>query len=307
MASEADRKEMLRRVREKIQQKKGGRQKDPNEWRPPQVEEGKELKLKGFILPPISPDDRVASGQAEGDMNGLFYFQVGDHWINNKKFPCPRVYDNEECPYCQLGFDLMKEVEDKKARSELAKNYLPKTSYVVNVYFPPYKTTPEDLRGKVVYYAAPKTIFDVFDKCLNRDDAGDDSDTPEPFGMFYDETDAYPFLFHITKKGDYNDYTQCKFLATARGPIADDPQKIAEILARRHDIPMKYPQRTPENMAQLEKFVEDLLKGSTDDGEGGGGKGGSGFDSDEVEQRPTQKTQTSPPRRQRSRRMTTSW
>lgn len=281
MPSEQDRKEMLRKVREKMNQRKGGRQKDPHEWRAPKVAEGKELKIKCYVLPPISPGDTVESGLAEGDMQGLFYYQVGDHWINKKKLPCPRAYDNDDCPYCQLGFDLMKETDDKKARSELARTYLPKTSYVVNLYFPPFKSTPEDLRGKVFYYAAPKTIFDKFDECLNRDDDGGDPDNPEPYGLFYEPNEAYPFLIHITAKGEYNDYNSCKFLAAGRGPILEDSQKLQAILDQRHDIPSKYPARTPENLKTLSKIVDDLLKGSSGDDDGDGDGDNGGFDADE--------------------------
>lgn len=273
------RKEMLKRVRERMLKKKGGRRRDPTEWRAPNLAAGKELKLKGYVLPPLSKGDVCDGGTAENDMEGLFFVRVGDHWINKKPHPCPRVYDNEECEYCQLGFDLMQETDDKDAKREIAKQYLPTTKYAVNMYYPNVKTNPEELRGQTKWYAVPSTIFDKFDECINRDDAGDDKHDPQPFGLFYDEENAYAFQIHITKNGQYNDYKSSKFLVTSLGPIADSAEEIEQILASRHDLPSKFPARTAENKATLQRLVKEILEDDGDDGDGDGG-----FDTDEQTQ-----------------------
>lgn len=270
-----DRAAMLQKLRERLMKKKGGFRRDPGEWRAPQVGVGEEFKAKAYILPPVEAGEAVASGKAEKGMDGLFFFQVGDHWINRKKYPCPRVYDNDECPYCQMGFDLLSETEDKQSRSEISRAYLPRTQYVVNLYFPDIKTNPDDLRGRVVYYAMPKTIFDKLEECIQLDNAGDDPDDPQAWGIFYDPSDAYPLSIVINKKGDFNSYVDSKFLAAGRGPIAKSQKKIDEILAQRHDIPGKYPARDAENRKALQGFVDALLNGSSDDDS-------DGFDADET-------------------------
>tara|TARA_R100001244_G_scaffold25113_2_gene25408 strand:- start:70114 stop:71133 length:1020 start_codon:yes stop_codon:yes gene_type:complete len=269
------RKEMLKRVRERMLKKKGGRRRDPGEWRAPNLPPGdSELKLKTAILPPLSKGDVCAAGSAENDMEGLFFIRVGDHWINKKRFPCPRVYDYEECPYCQLGFDLMQETDDKDAKREIAKQYLPTTKYAVNIYFPNVKSNPEDLRGTTKWYAVPSTIFDKFDECINNDDEGDDPDDPQSFGLFYDENNAYSFQIHICKNGQFNDYKGSKFLVTSLGPIADSEEEIEKILAARHDLATKFPERTAENLEALTTMVKEILEADGDDD-------GDGFDADE--------------------------
>lgn len=291
--ADQDRSAMLQKLRERLMKKKGGYRRDPAEWRAPQVAPGEEFKAKAFILPPLEKGETCSSGTAEVGMDGLFFTQVGDHWINKKRFPCPRVYDNDDCPYCQLGFDLLSETEQKSARSEISKAYLPRTQYVVNLFFPDVKTNPEELRGKVVYYAMPKTIFDKLEECISLDNAGDDPDDPRAWGIFYDPSDAYPLSIVINKKGDYNSYTDSKLLAAGRGKLASSQKKIDEVLAQRHDVPTKYPARTPENRQTLQGFVDSLMSGASG---GGNDKGGSGFDADETAQKPeAAKTSTPDP------------
>jgi hypothetical protein len=263
-----DRAEMLKRVREKMLAKKGGRRRDPYEWKAPQVPAGQTFKAKAYILPPVE------------SMEGLWFTQIGDHWINRQKFPCPRVYDGDKCPYCQLGFDLLSETDDQHARSEIGKAYLPRTQYAVNLWFPSMKSNPDDLQDEVKYYALPKTIFDKLEECLQRDDAGDDELDPQPWGLFYDEQNAYPLSIEINRKGDYNSYEKSKLLAIGIGPIAESDKEIQAILNRRHDIPSKYPTRTEENLKALQGFVDALLNGSADNG-GNSTNDDDGFDADE--------------------------
>lgn len=278
--ADQDRSAMLQKLRERLMKKKGGFRRDPHEWRAPQVAQGEEFKAKAYILPPLEKGEPCEGGTAQAGMDGLFFTQVGDHWVNKKRYPCPRVYDNDDCSYCQLGFDLLSETEDKKARSEISRAYLPRTQYTVNLYFPDVKTNPEDLRGKVVYYAMPKTIFDKLEECIANDNAGDDPDDPQPWGIFYDPQDAYPLSIVINKKGDYNSYVDSKLLAK-RGKIASTQAKIDEILAQRHDIPTKYPERDTENRQTLQGFVDSLMSGASGDSSS---SSGSGFDADETSQ-----------------------
>lgn len=275
-----DRAAMLQKLRDRLTQKKGGFRRDPNEWKAPQVTQGEEFKAKAYILPPLEKGEPCASGEAQMGMDGLFFHQVGDHWVERKRYPCPRVYDNDKCDYCQLGFDLLGETDDKKARSEISRTYLPRTQYVCNLYFPDIKTNPDDVRGKVLYYAMPKTIFDKLEECIQNDSAGDDPDDPQAWGIFYDPQDAYPLSIVVNKKGDYNSYVDSKLLAAGRGKIASSQKKIDEILAQRHDVPAKYPERTTENRQTLKGFVDAIMNGTTTDSDSSSSS--SGFDSDET-------------------------
>jgi hypothetical protein len=281
MASKADRKALLDKVRKRLKEQRGGFQKDPHEWRPPKVGEDATWRAKCFILPPVQKGDAVASGKATLSMDELLPFiPVGDHWFNKKKYPCPRVYDNDNCPMCDFGFSLFSDAADKKMRKQISEKYLPRTYQAVNLYFPPVKSNPEELQGVVMYASLSKTIADKLDECLNRDSDGGDPDEPLPFGIFWDENEAYPLMIKIKHKGGYNDYSETKLLPKPQ-PIADDEDKIEEILAMRHDVAAKFGKRDTANLKTLQKLVDDILSGVGDDRDGDDDDGDSGFDTDE--------------------------
>ena len=261
----------IEKIRNKLRDKQGGKFKDPNEFRPPQAKEGETIKYRFYILPPLAQGDKCADGVASKSME-LFYLSNGAHWINNRSHACPRVHDEIECPVCQLGFDMMSETDDKRRRSEIAKQFLPRTQYAVNIYFPKDKINPADHGGRVMWMNISKQVFDKCEACLMTDDAGDPTD-PQPFGVFFDESDAYLFQLEITKKNQWNDYSSSKFLANVgKRPLSQKPERIAEILSMRHDLFTKFQDRDVDGLAQLKKT---LLSGSDDDD--------AGFDDDEVE------------------------
>jgi hypothetical protein len=271
-----DRKELLERVRAKMKAKKGGKQKDPDEFRAPKPQPGQTFKMKGYVLPPLEKGEMCSSGKpATHGMDGLFFYTVGFHWIEGKPYACPRVFDQDGCAYCQLGFDLMRDTDDREAKAELAKMYLPRTNYVVNLFVPDSPANPEEVRGQVVYYAMPKTIFDKLDECINRDDAGVDPDDPQPFGLFFDPDNAYPLQIVITRKGEYPNYEKTQLLNSS-GPIGKSEKEIEKILASRHDLPTKFQARDPKALAEI---VSKILNAG--DSKDSASEGGSGFDSDE--------------------------
>lgn len=261
-----DRDAQLAEVRKRMMAKKSGRQRDPLEFRPPSVQSGQpELKLKFIVLPPLSQGEACAEGKVTKSMD-LWYIPVGTHWINNKPYECPRVHDNEECDYCQLGFDLLKDTEDEQMRKDIIKVYMPRTASAINVYFPHYSSNPEEIRGKVMWYAAQKTVFDVMSKTLMRDASKDDQD-PQAYGFFYLPEDSYVFQLAINHKGGFNDYTSSKFLPNTKGPMIKkkdgtiDQAEIDTLLGQRHDLYTKYAIR---DGAALSKLAKAALSGAPD-------------------------------------------
>lgn len=256
-----DREAMLAEVRKKMAAKSGGRQRDPNEFRPTQVGAGKEMKWKFIVLPGLAAGEPCVGGKASKDMD-LWMVPVGTHWINGKPSECPRVHDGEDCPMCTTGFELLRDTEDQNQRRELIKLYMPRTAWAVNIYFPPFANNPEELRGKVMWYQLPKTAYDVMAKTLDRNASENSEEDPKAYGFFYLPDESYVFQLEAHHKGGYNEYTQSKFLAATRGPIikkADgtpDMEKIQEILNKRHDLFTKF---APRNAAALEKIVKQLV------------------------------------------------
>jgi hypothetical protein len=287
MADKAlDRKAMLQRILEKSNSKKGNSQRDPFEWKPPQAGKNEKLKIRCLFLSPLNKGDKCQTGIAKMGMDDVYFVRGGFHWIDKRPYPCPRAFDDKPCPYCQLGFDLLGETEDKDARREISSTYIAKTTWTVNVYFPIAQDVPKDLQDKVFYWQLQKTIFDMCDACLNNENAGTEDD-PQPHGFFFDPTPFdpqpdfgyYPFILTMKQKGDYNDYTESKFLPKLVPLAVDktgkpDKKKIEEILARRHDIAAKFPVRDDANLKFLTEQANKVRRG--DDS-----SGGDGFDATE--------------------------
>lgn len=264
-----DRNAALEEVRKRMAAKKGGRQRDPNEWRPPQAKPNEELKFKFVVLPPLNQGDACANGKASKSMD-FYHVTVGTHWINNRPYECPRIHDGVDCPFCSLGFDLLSNTDVEQTRKDIAKAYLPRTYYPVNIYFPPFQSTPEELRGQVKWYAMQKTVNDIMVQTLMKDTPGDSID-PQAYGFFYLPDESYVFQLEIHPQSQFNDYKKSRFLPNTRGPIVKkagtndgDPEAIAKILAMRHDLFTKYPARDVE---ALKKLADAVLKGGGESAE----------------------------------------
>ncbi len=219
---------------------------DPHEFKP-----GKPPgKFKFFVLPPLGKGDKCATGTCTATMED-FYVTHGEHWIDKRPYACPRVVDEDECSLCTVGFELLQEAKeagaDKKKRSEIAKIWLPRQTWIANIFFPAVKPNPEELHNKVMYYKVPKTIFDKFDECLCKDEI-EDPDDPNAFGIFFYADDdceipgGYPFVLKsVEKPGGFPDYGASKFLHTKTPLVVTKSGKpatkvIEKIMGMRHDI-----------------------------------------------------------------------
>jgi hypothetical protein len=261
------RNEALEEVRKRMQKKSGGFTKDPMQFAPKQVKEGETAKYKFYVLPPLEHGDACVTGKASKSMD-LWYITAGTHWINRRPFECPRQHDGGDCPYCSLGFELLKDCDDPESRQNIVKNYLSRSNHVVNIYFPPFESNPPELRGKVMWYQLPKAAYDAMEKTIMRDDSSDDSDDPVASGLFYDPENAYVFQLEVGHKGGYNEYSASKFLVKSKGPMiknkdgAADFTAIEKVLNARHDLYIKY---APRDAAALQAKVDEVLRGKNGD------------------------------------------
>ena len=236
-------------IRRKMKQM-DGRKSDPDEFRPAKAKPGEVLKYRFFVLPGVLEGDKLKSGVASKSMD-VFYVNYGQHWIKNQPNACPRVYDGSDCQLCEVGLNFLRDKTLSEAdRQQLRQDWLPNSSYVVNIFFPNWKNNPEELRGKVMYYKAPKTVFDKWVNCINKDapdvdDVDGDDDEPEAYGAFFDENSAWLFELQIAQSGKSNGYKTSRFIVGSDKkpvPLARDesgaPNKkaIAALLASRIDI-----------------------------------------------------------------------
>jgi len=248
---------LLAKVRGKLKQGKGSRR-DPNMFRTINVKPGESAKYRFVILPGLVEGDKCAEGVASKGMDDMFCISGGQHWINGRPHECPRLFDGDNCPWCDFGFNLLNECDDEEERRKIARNYLPRSIFVVNAYFPAFSTNPPELQDKVLYYLMPKTVYDKMEDCLMREDAGDDPENdPKPYGMFYDPEDCLVFQLEVTHKGGFNNYEKSKFLLK-RQSIGETSDQIQAILDQRHDLWAKFNNRDPE---ALEQLLEKLYSG----------------------------------------------
>lgn len=240
MASQEVRNSKIEAMRARMNAKLGGFRKDPDEFRPPNVETGKSKTYYFHILPPVDEEEP-------------FFLKNAAHWINNKTVQCPRVHGTDDCPVCQLGFDLMEGVEDKKARSAIAKKFLPQQKYAINILFTNDQVNG-DLAGKVMWFNTPQSVFAKMKDALMRDNAGDNPKKPLAFGDFTDPNASYVFELNITEKGTFNNYDTSDFLPDAPVKIAD----AKSVLAKRHDLASKFPE---PDMKVLKEYEQKMLNG----------------------------------------------
>lgn len=274
----------IEKIRQQVKQKIK-KIRDPSEFRVPKVEEGKTLKFRFFVLPPLSQGDTCNEGKSTCEVGAeLFYIPSGAHYIDNKRIGCPRVINDEECQICQYGFDLMQEVDNstkqgKDRRSAISKQIMPAQYYLVNLYFPSTDVNPEEVRGRVLWWNAPKTVVDKWLDCLYRDDDGGDPSEPLPYGVFFDENAASMFQLEVCKDGQMNSYKTSKFLTTIKPrPICAEKdgkaitKRIADVLSKRHNLYEKLPTINYEEIAKVAAALS---------GRAANNAASSGFDHDE--------------------------
>jgi hypothetical protein len=281
-----------------------GRKSDPDEFRPGKAEKNKPLKYRFYILPGLLQGDKAKSGIVQKSMD-LFFVSYGQHWVRNQPSACPRIWDGSDCELCDFGLKLLrdKELSDEE-RTKIRKDWLPSSNYVVNIYFPNTKINPEELRGKVMYYKAPKTLFDIWTACINRD-APDGSETTsvddedagssfEPYGVFFDENAAWQFELNVELNGKSNGYKSSKFVYGAdKKPVpmirnedgSPSHKLIAKIMSERIDIWQRL--EVPDR-AKIKKLSQVLIHG---DDEEDAAPIRSSFDEDEeVDNKPSKKS-----------------
>jgi len=284
-------------IRKNIKKAVSGKFTDPDEFKPEKAKEGTEIKYRFFVLPPIKQGDVLKSGTATRSMDN-FFLTHGNHWINDRPHACPRIWDGSDCEICQYGFDLYKECKEKKLgeerKKEIGKQWMPNTNYMVNIFFTQWKGNPEDLRGKVKFYNAPKTCLDKWMATLMKDDKGDAED-PEAYGVFFDENSAFCFELVVTKDGRTNGYKTSGFIKNNGTPVpmimnedrTPNKKKIEQLLQLRIDLFTKVETPDPGKIARL---ANTMISGDDDDAEVGGG-----FDADETEpEAPAATTQAAP-------------
>jgi hypothetical protein len=243
-------------IRRKLKQSMTGKFNDPDEFKPEKAKSSNDpLRYRFFVMPPVFVGDTTKQGEVKKGMD-QFYVQHGNHWVNERPNACPRAYDNSDCPICSFGFDLLKTTKDLERRTAILRQWMPATYYMVNIYFPNIKTNPEDLRGRVMFYNAPKSCCDMWVNAILRDGSGD-ADDPQAHGAFFDENAGFMYELQVLKNGRQNGYKTSKFVVGDGNPVPflknDDgkPDKagLLKLLEQRHDLWLK-----------IEKPDEDKIK-----------------------------------------------
>lgn len=272
-------------IRQKLKQSMSGKFNDPDEFKPDKAKSTTEpIKYRFFVLPPLFKGDELKSGKVGKSME-QFFISHANHWINDKPYACPRVWgQGEECKICQFGFDLLKEEanqKDEDKRRKVIKQWMPTTYHMVNIFFTNWKGNPEDLRGKVKFFNASKTLFDQWTAALMRDDAGDPED-PQAYGVFFDENAGFVYELQVLKQGRQNSYKTSHFLPNGGNPQpmiknkdgSANEEMLTKLLRLRHNLWDKIEE---PDMTKISKIYNVMTHGDDDDDESGG------FDEDETQ------------------------
>lgn len=259
---------LMERLR-KNREAKNKKFRDPHEWRP-KYKDDEEQEFRVIVLPPLLEGDKCLDKDGEPikckDDWDFWYFQHGHHFIKKQRLQCPRQHSGDDCPMCDVGFDLMRDVDDKKQKSAIAREWLSSEQHAVNILFTNHKINPEELRGQVKWWNMPSKIWLQCEAALDRkeEDAGDEED-PKPYGMFFDPDNAFPVKVILNEKAGYNNYDGSALLGKS-SPISKNEDEIENILSKRNDIPSKFDE---PDIEALTKVVEDKLssqmEGSFDD------------------------------------------
>ena len=240
----------LEKVRQRFLDRKGTVRKDPTEFQMPRKEslpkDGSSKIYRFHFLPPISMGEKVLNGDkvVEATEDLFWCIEHGSHWIDGRYHACPRIISggDDHCPICEIAFDLFKNTEDKKKRSQIAKAYLPNSRWATNVYFLDDPRNPEELRGQVRWMNINKTIFDKCESCVMNDDPGDELDQ-KPCGLFYDLDEGYVFQLEVRLKEGYQNYENSRFLVKTKGSM-----KNIDVLEKRQLISAKVPRVDVEKL-----------------------------------------------------------
>lgn len=267
--------EELRKRMMKKQAERTSRMKDPDEFRVPKVAGGEKLVYYFRVLPELEKGDKCVGGTCDV-ASELWFYANGAHWLNKQKHECPRMHDGNECEMCKLGWDLLEDEKDEDVRKKVIRQYMPRSGYAMNIYFLNIKNNPENLRGKVMWYNAPITVWKPMDACIANEDAGSEVD-PHATGIFYHPYEGgYTFKLTATKKGDWNNYeSECGFLAKSFGPLVSDEngkpnnEAIQAILDKRHVLQNKFPARNADKIAEIVKKIESPVGEGEAEGEEG--------------------------------------
>jgi len=275
----------VKAVRDKLRASMSGKFIDPDEFKPEKANSTTEpLKYRFFILPPLAKGDVIKSGTVKKSMD-QFFITHADHWIDNKPYPCPRIWvDGSDCKVCQFGFDLLKSIDKKEEekRKAVIKQWMPSTYHMVNIFFPNWKGNPEEVRGKVMFFNAPKTLFDLWSSTLMKDDCGD-KDDPQAFGIFFDESAGFLFELQVLKQGRSNSYKTSKFLPNGGEPMpmirgkdgSTSDEILAKLLFNRHNLWEKIKAPDPQKLNAVFARIVDGDDSGNDNG---------GFDQDDTVQ-----------------------
>jgi len=267
-------------IREKLKRSMSGKFNDPDEFKPAKANSTTEaIKYRFYVLPPLMRGDVLKTGEVKDTMEH-FFMQHGNHWINNRPTPCPRVWDGTECKICSFGFDLLKDKDlkdDEPRRRAIVDQWMPSSYNMVNIFFTGWKGNPEELRGQVKFYNAPKSVTDQWMTALMREDSGDPED-PQAYGVFFDENAAFQFELQVLKQGRQQSYKTSRFLPNGGDPQAmlgegSTEASLTKLLRKRHNL---FDKVERPDLEKISKVFNVLVNGDDDNDDDGG------FDSDET-------------------------
>jgi len=171
-----------------------------------------EIKIR--VLPAVNYFSANGKVNKEAD---LFYKRFGVHWINGKRFLCPKV-EGDDCPICETVNELYASGTEEDVA--IAKDIRMKKRHWVNIVElnedGTYATTPK------VYEFGVKLFDTMLDYCLDED-----------YDNISDPDVGYDFKIIKKKKDGFPNYDSSKPVKTS---TAIDATALKDLLGKATDI-----------------------------------------------------------------------
>lgn len=224
----------------------------------PKYSEGKDNMYKAIIRFIPNPEDPVNKS-----VDHKFTYWLDEASVNVRGYFDSPQSVGQQCPMASTYWKLKKSdsaVEQNNAEKLKRKEQFHSLAYIIKD-----PQNPE-LEGQTMVFRYNKTIKALIDEQAKPDpDLGEDVDPINVFDFFKGKN----FLLTISKKGDYPDYTSCKFSSEVSAIKVDgqEVEKTAEgmkiikekVLADAPDLSSYgYKELTEEQLSQVYTFLQTL-------------------------------------------------
>lgn len=215
-------------------------------FKPQMVKGEPKTKYRIRILP---LEDESSSGRPWVEIRYHMFEREGDGRYT--KCIDPRTFDPKAAnPIGDLASKLFN--SDNALDKEQASKLYRKPRYFVKIFIKEAPENQKDLEGNLYIYEASKTLYE---KWMDEIEETDEDEAP-----FWDPFEGKDFLLQLKPKGDWPDYSDSKFIGSAKA-IVDDEEEMEAIYNKMTEINIKEKVLDRDPLKSAEELQEALKGG----------------------------------------------